>query len=184
MANRKEIFGTYKELKGVLASIETENSWFQDEGFVAHANVVIERAGSVCPKIQDIHVYKLQTDVLRDGRIIVHTTQAKQKLSSLIGRVEGLYSLEELKPNNGGNTFIQNQSQNQSQYLGVALEMQEKILAEIPNHAAGTKERTFLEKLKESLPLIKSATDILSSALKIGGSLGLDPATIHKLLGL
>jgi hypothetical protein len=62
--------------------------------------------------------------------------------------------------------------------------MQEKIISEIPKHKEGTKERTFLEKLKSALPSVKSITDILSAALKIGANIGLDPATIHKLLGL
>jgi phage terminase small subunit len=64
------------------------------------------------------------------------------------------------------------------------LELQEKIISEIYKHKEGSKERGFLEKLKAALPAVKTITDILASALKIGAEMGLDPATIHKLLGL
>src|SRR5579864_7584979 len=160
MVEQKEILGVYKELKGILASMESENSWFIDNGFAEHANVVIDRAGSTCIEIRDINSYKLNEDVLRDGRVIIHTIQAKQKLNSLIGRIEGVYGLEDTKTNNG-NTFIQNQLQTQSQNLSVILDVHEKILTELPKHAQGTAERTFLEKLKEALPTIKNVTEIL-----------------------
>jgi hypothetical protein len=179
----KEVVGIYEELKGVLSAIENSTSWFDDNGFTTHANQIIKRIPTVCPEISDISSYIIQTDHIGNRGYIVQPIPAKAKLSSIIGRIKGTYKLEEPIRNNG-NTFIQNQSQNQSQYLSLALEMQEKIISEIPKHKEGTKERTFLEKLKSALPSVKSITDILSAALKIGANIGLDPATIHKLLGL
>ena len=175
-----EIIGVYEELKGILESVP-DQSWFDDEGFTNQVNHIIDRAAAICPEIEDIAVYKIIRDHLNDGRQIVHAIQTKSKLAALTGRIRGTYKLE-VSPQNSGHTFIQNQSQSQS--LSVALEWQERINAEIPKHAQGSQERTFLEKLKESLPTIKSVTDIISSALKIGADLGLDPATIHKVLGL
>lgn len=179
----KEVLGAYKELKGILISIEKENSWFNDEGFTGHANQVIERVGLVCSEIKNIDQYKLQREHLNDGRVIVHTTQARQKLHSLIGRIEGEYGLDDMKSSTGP-TFIQSQSQNQSQHVALVLDLQEKILNELPKHKEGSKERNFLEKIKSALPSIKNAMDVLSLALKIGSELGLDPSDIHNLLGL
>ncbi len=179
----KVVLALHKELKGILVSLDGAASWFDGDRFVRHANQVIERGSAICPEITNMQSYNLTTERLNDGRVIVQTTQAKQKLLSLIGRIEGEYSIEDYMTNTG-HTFIQNQTQSQSQILNLTLEMQAKILAEIPKHAEGTKERTFLEKLKETLPLVKNTTDILSSTLKIGSELGLDPATMHKILGL
>lgn len=181
---RKGITGVYEELKGLLESLKDSTAWFYDHGFSHRTNVIIDRIPSVCPEIQDVSSYKISLDLSNPhGGGVVHTTQAKAQLSSIIGRLKGTYGLDSAEKN-PGNTFIQNQLQSQFQSLSVALEFQEKIISEISKHAAGTKERGFLEKLKSALPTIKSITDILSLALKLGADFGLDPATINKLLGL
>ena len=180
----RNVIGLYKELKGVLASLNDAPSWFEDKGFAKHANYVIDRATTVCPDIGAVAAYRVTPESFRGGRVTISTTQATQKLNSLIGRIEGEYDLKDTV-SGGGNTFIQNQSQSQTQQIvNLVLEMQEKILSELPKHQEGSKERTFLEKIKQSLPTVKTTTDILSSALKIGADIGLDPGTIHKLLGL
>lgn len=180
---KKDIRGIYEELKGVLTSIQDNNSWFDDEGFTDHVNHIIARTASICPEIQDLDSYRLEKDYIPGREAIVHSIQAKSKLSALTGRLRGTYNLD-VPTANSGHTFIQNQSQIQSQYLSAILECQEKIIAKIPKYAKGTKERSFLEKLKAALPTMKSMTDMTSSVLKIGAAIGLDPATIHKLLGL
>jgi len=76
----------------------------------------------------------------------------------------------------------QTQNQNQTQSISILLEIQEKIISEIPKHEEGSKERTFLEKVKSILPSIKTVTDIISSILKIGSELGLSASDMHKLL--
>lgn len=182
-SNRKKIRSVYEELKGILDSIANENSWFDDEGFSQRANDAINRAKIICPDIENITSYMIKSEHSNNRGGIIYVIPAKANLSSLMGRIKGEYELEELLIPTG-HTFIQNQQQNQSQTLSVALELQEKIISAIPKHAENTKERGFLEKFKSVLPTIKNMTDILSLALKIGADLGLDPATIQKLLGL
>ena len=184
-SKKKEILSVYEELIGVLSSIENLNgSWFDDYGFSDHANMVIKRAGSICKEITNIDEYLIypQFENGRRGNIVL-LTPARTKLKSLIGRLKGAYDID-MSPKNEGNTFIQTQSQNQTQSLTVLLELQEKIISEIPKYGKDTKERGFLEKLKSMLPTVKVLTDILSLALKIGAEFDLDPTTIHKLLGL
>ena len=83
------------------------------------------------------------------------------------------------------NTVInQQQSQNQVQSVNILLELQEKIIDEIPKQKEGSNERNFLEKLKSVLPSIKTGTDIAANVLKIGSEFNLDPLVITKLLGL
>ena len=107
--DNKQIAAIYEELKGVLASLEGATSWFDDEGFTDHANSIILRVPLVCPDIQ-IEFYVLKKDYDQQRGYLVHTTQAKSKVSSLAGRLKGAYGLEPVTPPNG-HTFIQNQSQ-------------------------------------------------------------------------
>lgn len=179
---KKEILGVYEELKGVLASMPEDRTWFDDKGFTEHANRIITRAASICPEISDIESYKVVSDHQPSRGPIVYTIQTKSRLNALIGRLKGTYDLDTSPTGSNGNTFIQNQSQTQSQYINLVLDLQEKIIAEIPKHAEGTKERSFLEKLKVALSTTQNVMDILASVLRIGGEFGLDPSTIHKLL--
>jgi hypothetical protein len=179
--NQNEIRSIYEELKGLLHAIPNQ-SWFDDEGFSKRANDVIKRAEVICPDIVDIDSYKIVPVAGALGRgPILSVASAKANLHSLMGRIKGMHGFED-SPASGGTTFIQNQQQSQS--LSVVLDFQEKAIAEIPKHAEGTKERTFLEAFKATLPTVKTLTDIMSAALTLGGRLGLDPVTIHKLLGL
>ncbi len=181
MSTSNEVKSIYEELIGILVSLEDASSWFDDNGFSQRANEVIRRTAMVCPEIKNIESYLIKPGYSDQRGEIIYTTPTKANLNSLLGRIRGFYELEELHTSNG-HTFIQNQTQNQSQ--SIALEIQERIISEIPKYTEGSKERTFLEKLKASLPTIRGATDILSSVLKIGPELGLDIATIRKLLGL
>lgn len=176
----KEIRGIYEELKGILVSLSDIGSWFDDKGFIEQVNNTINRVTEVCPEIQDIDSYILKADYSPNRGPTVDVTQAKSKLGALIGRIKGTYDLDSYQPSSG-HTIIQNQTQSQS--LNIILDLQEKILSEIPKYSKESKEGSFLEKFKNTLPTIKNITDIFSSALKIGGELGLDPETIRKLLG-
>jgi hypothetical protein len=181
--NNKEILSIYEELKGILETIKNQSSWFDDQGFSDHANRVINRVVLICPEIVDIESYKIEKEYSsgRNG-YTVNVIPAKAKLNSLIGRLKGLYEFDSNSNSSNGNTFIQNQSQSQS--LSIVLELQEKIISEIPKYEEGSNERSFLEKIKAKLSEVKNVTDILSIALKIGSDLGLSAATIQKLLGL
>lgn len=180
---KRQIRGAYEELRGVLISLEGDRTWFDDNGFAAHINEIIDRVIKICPEIENINSYKIRGEILGQRGLTIDVIITRTKLNSLIGRLKGSYDLEVLVKE-VGNTFIQNQSQNQSQSFSMALELQEKILSEIPKHKVGSKERNFLEKFKLVLPSIKTGIDILAGTLKIGSEMGLDSGTIHKLLGL
>lgn len=184
-SNKKlnEVKGAYEELKGVLESIQDQSTWFDDDGFTDHTNSVINRISVICPEIDSIDSYKVSTSYSEQRGMLVQAIPTKSRLKALLGRIKGTYELDE-PSRETGNVFVQNQSQSQSQTLSIILDLQEKIIAEIPKHGEGTKERTFLEKVKENLPTIKDAGDILSTVLKIGSEVGLSADAIRKILGL
>ncbi|MBU1557393.1 hypothetical protein KKC45_00305, partial [Patescibacteria group bacterium] len=77
----------------------------------------------------------------------------RSSLGGLISRLHGEYFSDENPPFSGMPSTVINQHQNQNQitYIQVLLEIQSKIDSEIPKFETGSNERTFLEKLKQSL---------------------------------
>lgn len=181
----------YSELQGYLSQAPEATSGreriYDDTSLVDQLNSSIDELQQVSQK--DYSRYK---EVIRstgwNGSMqrYFDLLSYRSKLGGLISRLYGEYFSDEIAPfSSMPSTVInQHQSQNQFQSQNVVLELHERIISEIPKHAEGTKERSFLEKLKSSLSTVKNITDILAIALKLGGEFGLDPATIHKLLGL
>ncbi|MES2623113.1 MAG: hypothetical protein V4576_01745 [Patescibacteria group bacterium] len=184
--SNKEIKSIYLELKGVLHSLKditSGSSWFDDNGFAIQVNDIVKRI-PLCTEINDVQPYLINVEYLEGRKTnIVNIIPTRTKISTIIGRLDGLYGLEdEVKQN--GLTFIQNQHQSQNQTISIVLNLQEKILSEMPKYLEGTKERSFLEKLKDKLPSVTDSLSIFSSILTIANETGLSIDAIQKLLGL
>lgn len=185
---KNKIRPIYSELQGYLTQAppigEHGNTTTSDDTLWKQFNITIDELNIITGKaFTKFKVIKIERG--QNGQYI-KVSNYRQKLGGLISHLYGEYFSDEQSPFSGMPSTIinQNQSQNQSQSLSIILELQEKIINEIPKHKEGTKERNFLEKFKPGLSTIKSVTDILSLALKIGADFGLDPATIRRLLGL
>jgi hypothetical protein len=185
---KEKIRSIYAEMQGYLAqvpdSVET-TTWTQDKVLWDQLNFVTDELSQVSGK--DYGRFKITPEFL-SGKFAsyyrIRYSTYKANLGGLIAKLHAEYFSDEEPPFRTMPSTIINQTQHQSQSISLILEIQEKILSEIPKHTEGSKERNFLEKFKLALPSIKGAMDILSSALKIGAEIGLDPTTIHKLLGL
>jgi hypothetical protein len=183
MDTKKQILGIYEELKGISSSMPT-GTWFDDEGFAIHTNGVIDRLHTLCPEINDLNSYKIKTSYIQGRGETVDTVPTKVKLDGLVGRIRGSYDFDQQSTPINGHTFIQQQSQSQEQHQTIILELQERIIAEIKNHNEGTKERSFLEKLKSSLPTLSNTLTIISTILSIANDTGLSVNEVRKILGL
>jgi len=107
----------------------------------------------------------------------------RNKLGGLIARLHGEYFSDEPAPFSGMPNTVINQTQQQSQNFQVQmlLEMQSKIDEKIPELKEGTKEKSFLDKIKSSLPSIKNTTELVSLVLKTGKDFGL---TVEQILNI
>lgn len=184
-----EIKAIYQELKGVLDSIKditSDSGWFDDEGFTEHVNAIIERVPTACTGIEDIANYLIKAQHREGGRrgAIVYVIPTRTQITTIIGRMRGLYNLEDGTKESNLVTVMQSQTQAQNQTMSVVLSLQEQILKNIDNYESGTKERTFLEKLKKQLPTFADVMSIMSAVLTIGQESGLDIETVKDLLGL
>lgn len=173
----REISSVYEELKGVLDSISEEKSWFDDEGFSSHANNVIKRVGELCPEITDINNY-LVTPRYSQGRggQLVQVIPTIAKIKSLIGRLNGYYSLDK-KSQNMGHTFIQNQQTN----IDLIVDLRLKIENHIKDYSPEEPERKFLEELKESVSTAKTAMDLLRLVIETAKRYRITLATLLKI---
>lgn len=183
MDKQKQIFGVYEELKAISLSIP-KGTWFDDDGFSNQANSVIARLKILCPEIDNVESYKVSTKFIGQRGATIDTIPTKAKIDGLIGRIKGSYNFDQQATSTNGHTFIQQQSQSQEQHQTVILDLQERIITEIKNHEEGTKERSFLEKLKSSLPTLSNTLTIISTILSIADDTGISVNEVRKILGL
>ncbi len=184
-----EINSIYQEIKGLLASLNNAEKSFldNDKSFYKIANNIINRVPTVCSNISDVSMYLIEHRVFTQNAtgtsLYIDIVPTSAKINTLLGRLNGLFSIEK-SIKESGPTFIQHQTQNQHQTMSIVLGLQEKILNEITNHAEGTPERNFLDKLKTTLPNVSDVLSIISSILTIGNETGVGMETIKKLLNL
>ena len=175
----------YFELQGYLSQAPEKGGLIFDNQLWIQYNQTIDELEKITSKKYDRYIIHPETkDFLKEPKQVIAIQVYRTILGGLISRLHGEYFSDEQPPFSGMPTTIINatQSQNQSQSVGMLLEIQERVISEIPNHKPETGERKFLEKVKSMLPSIKTGTDILSSILKIGSEFGLSPSDITKLL--
>lgn len=107
----------------------------------------------------------------------------KQKLGGLISRLHGEYFSEEPNPLDGvpSTVIAQSQQQGQSVHIQMLFEMQDIIDKKIPNYPEGSKEKSFLQKLKDSLRYISNVKEIFQTIFKMAKDSGLNPDDLYKI---
>jgi hypothetical protein len=106
------------------------------------------------------------------------------QLGGLISNLHGKYFSEERNPLDGTPSTIINTTQNQTQTvkIEIAIEMNELITSKMSEYKKGTKERKFLEQVKDGLKSGKSVVELINLILSTGEKLGLAiPAILHLL---
>lgn len=183
---KNKIRPIYSELQGYLSQAPSgDKGLIFEESIWNQHNQTIDELNAVSGKNYDR--YKVEVKNInwnRTPKCVIDSQSYRIKLGGLISRLHGEYFSDEQPPFSGMPTTVINttQSQNQSQSISMLLEIQERVISEIPNYKPETGERKFLEKVKSILPSIKTGTDILSSILKIGSEFGLHTSDIVKLL--
>ncbi|MFQ5441869.1 MAG: hypothetical protein ACE5EB_03985 [Thermodesulfobacteriota bacterium] len=134
---------------------------------------------------KDYSIYKIAfKDCYSDGRRI-QVDIYKFKLGGLIARLHGEYFSVESAPFTGMPSTVIHTTQTQSQSidfkLTLLLNVQNKIDEQLPNFPEGSKEKTFLQKLKSSLPGIKDATQLLFQLFTLAKSSGLSVDDLSKI---
>jgi hypothetical protein len=180
----------YAELQGYLAqipdSVET-NTWTQDNTLWNQFNLLIGELKAVSRTEYNYDRFKIIPETCRispqsEPYLRMRYSTYKASLGGLIARLHAEYFSNEEPPFRTMPSTVINQTQTQTQSVNLLLDIQEKVISEIPKHKEGSKERNFLEKIKNALPSMKTGTDIISNILKIGSEIGLHASEIEKIL--
>ena len=117
---------------------------------------------------------------------VINLTAYRQKIGGIISQLHAKYFFDEPAPFSGTPKTVITQSQQQSQniHVQVLLDIQSRIDKNLDQYNEGTKEKGFLQSLKDKLSTVTSITQLFALILKIANEFGLNPKEILKLLNL
>ena len=186
MANNSDIRPIYTELQGYLSQAPTIDKmmYLYDKPLWEQLNTTIDELNEKSG--EDFSKFKI-TDIKQQKREPyaqhVPTTDYRSKLNGLIMRLYGKYFSEEQSPFGGFPSTVvqQNQSQSQTMQITMILEFQSLIDRKIYGTELKPEEKSFLEKVKSSLPTVKSSIELMNMCLSLAKSLGLSIDQVLKL---
>ncbi len=198
---QKEIMPIYKSLEGLLRQVFSMDSSSEEPGIEDFYNKQIERLKELNPDSKDIwdnfrveaksHVisHSPQREPVM-GNPVIDINEYKGKLSSLIGEVHGRFFIGEPSPDYGNSPRImnvQNQQQSQEQIqiqvqTQMLLDVQEKIVKKQKEYKKGSRERKFIDKLKEKLSSVKGYIEFITLVYEVAKAVGLSPDKALKIL--
>lgn len=183
MSNKLPIKPIYTELQGYLSQAPAVDkvSYLRDPSIWEQLNNTIDELNKVSG--QDYNKFKI-TNIRNDsGEPYIENLDYRSKLNGLIMRLYGEYFDNETSPFSGTPSTVVNQSQSQSQTAQIALIMdfQSVIDKKLYGSELEGKEKSFLEKVKESLTTVKSTTEVINLILTLGKSMGITIDQIIKL---
>ena len=182
MENKEKIRPFYSELQGYLAQAPSDekNRYIHNAEFWEQYNSTIQELNSVTGKNYDN--FKLAS-MRGSARQAIPVEMYRQKLGGLIARLHGEYFSDEVTPfaEMPSTVISQSQNQNQSLHVQLLLELNDLIHEKLGKVQDGTKEKTFLEKVKASLSSVKSISQLITLILTTSHELGI---TIEQLKSL
>lgn len=180
---KEKIRPLYSELQGYLAQapeakntsdgISSSQVWSQYNGCVNLVQKITEK---------DYSRFEIQAETANDS-VLVRVIAYRQKLGGLVAALHGEYFSDESAPFSGmPNTIIQQtQHQNQSVNIIMLLSIQSKIDEKLSQFPEGSKEKSFLQKLKGTLSGISDVTQLLAQLTKIAKDFGLSVNDLSKI---
>lgn len=181
MTNKEDIRPIYSELQGYLSQApeEAKIQLIYDKNLWDQANQAIDELSRISG--EDYNRFKMTPGRLRSSaRLTIEVGTYRTKLGGLISRLHAEYFSDEPTPGSGtpSTVFSQTQQQSQSFQIELLLQIQSKIDEKLHKFEEGSKERTFLEKLKGSLSSVKNIVGLIALLTKMASECGL---TIEQL---
>jgi len=181
MESKEAVRPIYSELQGYLAQAPDSkiDPAINEEGMWGQYNHTIKELNKVTGK--DYGRYEL----VPDENWSVSTVAYRQKLGGLIAKLYGEYFSDEVAPFAEMPSTIITQSQNQNQSLQVQLllEVSDLIHEKMGKVKDGSKEKTFLEKVKASLSSVKDVSQLVTLWITTAHQLGITIEQLKTLFG-
>ncbi len=184
--NREQIRPIYSFFQGCLSQAPNNNKYpiIQSSEVWTLVNEAIDRLTAVSK--EDYGRFKLVPK--RGGKVAgawVATDTYRTTLGGLISELHGRYFSDEIAPFSGMPSTVNIQSQEQSQSVNVQmlLEVQRKIDQKIKEFGEDSKERTFLQKVGDSLRCVKDAAGLIVLLANIAKECGLSVDDLKSIFG-
>lgn len=185
---KEKVRPIYSELQGYLSQAPEATSGreriYDDTSLVNQLNSSIQELEQLTQKDYSRYKERVQsTPWNRSVRQYFDLLSYRSKLGGLISRLYGEYFSDELAPFSGMPSTIinQHQSQNQTTHVQILLDFQSKIDEKIKDYAEGSKEKTFLEKIKGALSRVGNITELFNLILRTGKDIGLTIDDVFKI---
>ncbi|MCJ7663521.1 MAG: hypothetical protein MUO24_04705 [Desulfobacterales bacterium] len=183
MENKQEIRSIYSKLQGWLANTPNDPKYpttYDPEDWEQY-NSTIVKLNELTVKNYDEH--KLKPTRGGAGKLYITKDSYRQKLGGLIAQLRCEYSLDEVAPFAEKPSTIINLSQNQNQsvYVQLQMEVSNLINEKLGMVQDGSKEKTFLEKIKESLSSVKNVSQLVTLFLMTAQQVGITIGQLKTL---
>ena len=115
----------------------------------------------------------------------ISVQEYRTQVNSLIMALHGKYFKEDAQPFSGqpGVVVSQSQSQNQNVNVIIITQIQDLIDKRLYGSELEEKEKSFLQKIKDVLPSVKSAVELINLIITIAKNTGLDINQVSKAFG-
>lgn len=185
---KNKIRPIYRELQAYLAQapLLTSNSdstrdkilWSSFNNLIDELNKI---TGDNWSRFKVINIKHGQVNQRSTPYEYISVFEYRTKVNGLVEHLYGKYFFDEQVPFSGmPNTVInQHQFQNQTTNVQILLDFQSKIDEKLNRYVDGSKEKTFLEKIKSSLSKAGNVVELFNLILKTGKDIGL---TIEEVL--
>ncbi len=182
---KEKIRHIYNELQGYLAQAsKIDKSSIYKEEAVALGNQltgVIQELNELTGENYNKFKAEAFSEEMNRSRILtLDLSVYRLRLGGLISRIYGKYFFDENPPFSEMPTTVINQNQHQNQSIQMILEIQSKIDHELQKAPEGSKEKTFLEKIKSSLSSITNVSQLMALIVKTAQELGITTDQLYQ----
>lgn len=179
---QKNIRSIYSELQGYLAQAPSldKAAYLRDSSLWEQLNSCIDELQTLTK--ENYSKFKLSPQPDDDSQYVLNT-EYRSKLNGLIMRLHGKYFANEQTPFSGSPSTVvsQTQAQIQSAQVSILLEFQSFIDKKLYSAELKEDEKSFLQKIKNNLPTVKTTIELVNLILQTARSLGLDIGQVIKL---
>ncbi len=175
---KEKIRPLYAELQGCLTQAPDKTDWFGDKSIWEHYNGTVNLLNEVTGKNYSRYCISPEP-----GKTAIRGSAYRQKIGALIAHLHGEYFSDEPAPFSGMPSTIitQTQQQSQSVLIQMIFDFQDKIEQSMGKYTDGSKEKTFLQKLKGSIRNITDFTQMVLAVSQLAKDCGISVEDLGKI---
>jgi len=180
---KEKVRPIYLELMGYLTQTPPSDKIYSlhEESLWQNLNTAIEELNQATGKNYDKFKVVARYSEFGTHRLQVPNDEFRSKINGLIMNLYGEFFPEDSQPFSGQPSMVVNQTNSQNVQVTILLEMQGFIDKKLLSKKLEIKEKTFLEKIKLSLPNVKNTVELIGIILNLAKDFGLSIHDISKL---